>query len=263
MTAGSVPRIARVLGAPFAGTPPREFTPPAYSPHCIPYQNPLTTHVTCFVIVVILWIFSVCLHEFAHAWAAEKGGDYTVREKGYLDLNPLRYANPVTSLLFPILCLLLGGIGLPGGAVYINRSLLRSRGWDTWVSLAGPLANLWMAALIACLFRFKILPDDPSSMASISLAFLGQLQVYSIFLNLMPIPPLDGFQAMAPWLPSHIRDAAYAMSNWAQIIFFIALMNVDAVGQFFGILTAIGMAILGIPLDLSVAGYHEFTFWRN
>lgn len=219
--------------------------------------------MVCFVIVLILWIFSVCLHEFAHAWAAERGGDYTVREKGYLDLNPLRYANPFSSVIFPILCLLLGGIGLPGGAVYINRSLLRSKGWDTWVSLAGPLANLWMAALIACLFRFHLLPDSATSMASISLAFLGQLQVYAIILNLMPLPPLDGWQAIAPWLPAQIREAGYAMANWVFIIFFIAMMNVPAIGFFFGRLTAIGMYILGIPIDLAGAGATEFHFWTH
>src|SRR4029077_11982516 len=89
-------------------------------------------------IVVILWIFSVCLHEFAHAWVAYRGGDYTVRDKGYLDFNPLRYVHPVTSILLPVLFLVIGGIGLPGGAVYINTSLLRSAKWETAVSLAGP-----------------------------------------------------------------------------------------------------------------------------
>lgn len=230
--------------------------------HCARAEKPLTTGVVCFVIVLILWIFSVCLHEFAHAWAAERGGDYTVREKGYLDLNPIRYANPVSSLLFPVLCLLLGGIGLPGGAVYINRALLKSRGWDTWVSLAGPLANLWLAALIAFLFRFEILPHNATSLASISLAFLGQLQVYSILLNLLPLPPLDGFQAIAPWLPSSVREAGYAAANASMIILFLALWNVPAIGGAFMDATALGMHLLGIPIDLAIAGYREFRFWN-
>lgn len=226
-------------------------------------EKPLPSGVACFAIVVILWIFSVCLHEFAHAWAAERGGDYTVREKGYLDLNPLRYANPVSSLLIPLLFLMLGGIGLPGGAVFINRSLLRSRGWETWVSLAGPLANLWLAGLIAVLFRFNILPDDPKSLASISLAFLGHLQIWALVLNLLPIPPLDGFQALAPWLPAQVREAGYAASNWMQILLFLAIWNVPAVRAFFGISTGLGMHVLGIPFDLALAGYQEFTFWRH
>ena len=52
-----------------------------------------------FIVVTVLWVFSVCLHEFGHAWAAYCGGDRTVREKGYLTLNPLHYTNPVTSIV--------------------------------------------------------------------------------------------------------------------------------------------------------------------
>jgi len=54
----------------------------------------------------------VCLHEFGHAWAAYRGGDYTVREKGYLTLNPIHYTHPVYSLLMPVVFMMLGGIGL-------------------------------------------------------------------------------------------------------------------------------------------------------
>ena len=81
----------------------------------------------CFIVVTVLWVFSVCLHEFGHALVAYYGGDYTVRDKGYLTLNPLHYTHPLYSLLLPVLFMMLGGIGLPGGAVYIERDLLRSR----------------------------------------------------------------------------------------------------------------------------------------
>jgi Zn-dependent protease len=49
----------------------------------------------CFFIVTALWVFSVCLHEFGHAYVAYRGGDYTVRDKGYLTLNPLHYTHPL------------------------------------------------------------------------------------------------------------------------------------------------------------------------
>jgi Zn-dependent protease len=106
----------------------------------------------CFYIVTVGWIFSVCLHEFSHAIAAYKGGDVTVRDKGYLTFNPLRYTHPVTSLVLPLIVLAIGGIGLPGGAVFINRALLRSRAWDTWVSLAGPASNLVLILIIGALW---------------------------------------------------------------------------------------------------------------
>ncbi len=78
-----------------------------------------------FFIVLIGWIFSLCLHEFSHAIVAYNGGDYTVREKGYLSFNPLKYTHPIFSIVMPIIFLLLGGIGLPGGAVYIETWRIR------------------------------------------------------------------------------------------------------------------------------------------
>ena len=162
----------------------------------------------CFIVVTVLWVFSVCLHEFGHAVAAYYGGDHTVREKGYLTLNPLHYTHPVYSLVMPVLFMMLGGIGLPGGAVYIERHLLRSRAWETGVSLAGPAMNVLLILLIGLGFKLGLLQNDPGSLASVSLGFLMQLQISAVLLNLLPVPPLDGFQAIAPWLPPRMRGSA-------------------------------------------------------
>ena len=106
--------------------------------------------MSCFLIVVVIWVFSVCLHEYGHAWVAYRGGDHTVEEKGYLSMNPIRYADPVTSFILPMVFMMVGGIGLPGGAVYINRHLLRSRNWETGVSLAGPAMILERETAQSC-----------------------------------------------------------------------------------------------------------------
>jgi len=71
--------------------------------------------VVTFLVVIVGWVFSLCLHEFSHALVAYYGGDTSVREKGYLTFNPLKYTHPVYSILMPMIFLLLGGIGLPGG----------------------------------------------------------------------------------------------------------------------------------------------------
>ncbi len=92
--------------------------------------------------LLIGWILSVVLHEFAHGIVAYWGGDYTIRERGGLTLNPLQYIDPVMSIALPALFLLMGGIPLPGGATYIRNDLLRSRLWQSAVSLAGPAMNL-------------------------------------------------------------------------------------------------------------------------
>src|SRR5512136_1208795 len=107
-----------------------------------------------FLVVIVGWIISLCVHEFSHALVAYYGGDTTVREKGYLTFNPFKYTHPIFSLLLPLLFLVMGGFGLPGGAVYIEKWRLRSRGWESAVSLAGPLSNLVLAVALALILRF-------------------------------------------------------------------------------------------------------------
>ena len=77
--------------------------------------------------VLIGWILSVVLHEFAHGIVAYWGGDYTIRERGGLTLNPLQYVDPMMSIGLPVFFMLMGGIPLPGGSTYIRHDLLRSR----------------------------------------------------------------------------------------------------------------------------------------
>lgn len=218
----------------------------------------------CFIVVTVLWVFSVCLHEFGHAAAAYCGGDYTVKDKGYLTLNPLHYVHPVYSLVIPVVMMIIGGIGLPGGAVYIERHLLRSRAWDTWVSLAGIAMNLVMVLLISLVFKTGLLQNDPANLASVSLGLLLLLEVSAILLNLIPLPPLDGFQAIAPWLPSDIRDRMYAMSNFGPWILFIALSYDGPISRVFWHLVFSITHFLGVDPYMSyVVGMHAFRFWER
>ena len=114
-----------------------------------------------FTIVFFGWIFSLCLHEFSHALVAYLGGDYTVREKGYLSFNPLKYTHPLFSIVLPLLFLMMGGIGLPGGAVYIERWRIRNRFMLSLMSLAGPLSNLLVAIVLGLILRFS--PSIPTT----------------------------------------------------------------------------------------------------
>ena len=81
-----------------------------------------TASYVLFAFVTAGWIVSLALHEFGHALVAYIGGDYSVVGKGYLSLNPLKYTHGVLSIVMPVAILLMGGIGLPGGAVFIDRN---------------------------------------------------------------------------------------------------------------------------------------------
>jgi Zn-dependent protease len=185
----------------------------------VDFQNPLLWAI------LIGWILSVVLHEFAHGIVAYWGGDYTIRERGGLTLNPLQYVDPLMSIVLPVVFLLMGGVPLPGGATYIRRDLLRSKAWETAVSLAGPAMNL-LLFLILCAF---LLPRsgwiDPTlsveqwTLAQKFVSAMAFLQLFAVLLNLVPVPPLDGFQAIAPYLPLDLR-LKLSTPPWSQVLFY-------------------------------------------
>lgn len=216
-----------------------------------------------FYTVTVGWIFSVCLHEFGHAAAAYRGGDHTVAEKGYLTFNPLKYVDPLWSVVMPVLFMMIGGIGLPGGAVYINRHLLRSRTWDTAVSLAGPAMNVVLVVVLAALFWTGLVKPDATHPLACALAFLIQLQLSALILNLLPIPPLDGFQAVAPWLSTRLRERALELSNICFFVLFILLWYVEPMNDLFWSSVHGLSELLGIDRRLGWIGFREFRFWER
>jgi Zn-dependent protease len=213
-----------------------------------------------FVVVLVGWVFSLCLHEFSHAAVAYAGGDTTVREKGYLTFNPLKYTHPVYSLLLPVLFLALGGIGLPGGAVYIETWRLRSRGWVSAVSLAGPFSNLVLAILLGL-----FLNDAPVSESGVwpGLAFLAFLQISALVLNLIPLPPFDGFGAIEPYLPQSLRLGVQQTRGMLPWIVFFLLWYVPVVNDVFWRIVIYLANGVGVPLRLAQLGLSTFQFWNH
>lgn len=220
------------------------------------YVRPLTV-----LFVVCGWVVSLCLHEFGHAAAAYLGGDDSVRAAGYLTLNPLRYANPIFSLVLPVLFLLAGGIGLPGGAVYVNTMALRGSRWERAVSAAGPLGTLLFGLLVIVPLWFPW-EEWWLSEANISfwpaLAMLGFLQVSALLFNLLPIPPLDGFGILAPSLPLDLRQRLRSFGGVTMMVLFTLLWQNNPIGDAYwsGIFDATGQ--LGVPIWLLIEGFEQF-----
>jgi Zn-dependent protease len=211
-----------------------------------------------FIFVLVGWIFSLCLHEFAHAAVAFLGGDTSVREKGYLTFNPLRYVDPIASLFVPLVFLLLGGIGLPGGAVYIEAHRLRSKWWACAVALAGPAANLAIAGVLVLVLSTGAMARNAAAPA---LAFLALLQVTAVILNLLPVPPLDGYRAIVAFLPQKLR---IAFDRWGSVPLFILLLVlwfVPAASSWFWVTTFRVAGAIGIPLALAGLGLRQFRIF--
>jgi Zn-dependent protease len=214
---------------------------------------------TTFIVVIVGWIFSLCLHEFSHAVVAYYGGDTSVKDKGYLTFNPLKYTHPVYSIVLPVVFLLLGGIGLPGGAVYIETWRLRSKRWESAVSLAGPAANLVVAVILAIILNFA-----PLTFGGIwpGLAFLALMQISAVVLNLIPVPPFDGYRALAPYLDQELRARIDQVGGIVVMLAFFALWYVQAVNTFFWQVIFQISDWLHIPVLLAIQGFNQFQFWR-
>lgn len=212
-----------------------------------------------FTIVLLGWIFSLCLHEFSHALVAYYGGDYTVREKGYLTFNPLKYTHPVFSIILPLVFLLLGGIGLPGGAVYIERWRIRNPYLLSAVSLAGPLSNLLVAIILAAILRFA--PFTTSGIWP-GLSFLLVLQVSAVFFNLIPLPPFDGYGVIEPFLSPGIREQVDRFRGAAIWVILLAFWYIPAISNTFWGSVQVFSSTLGVDWTLVALGFDRFRFWQ-
>lgn len=212
-----------------------------------------------FIVVIVGWLFSLCLHEFSHAVVAYFGGDTSVRDKGYLTFNPLKYTHPVYSIVLPLIFLLLGGIGLPGGAVYIETWRLRSRRWESAVSLAGPASNLVLALLLAVILN--LFPVSSSGIWP-GLGFLALLQVTAVVLNLIPVPPFDGYRALAPFLNRQLPFNIEQYSNIIMMVVFVVLWYVPFINNYFWLAVGWISFRMQIPVSLAMLGLSQFQFWR-
>jgi Zn-dependent protease len=224
--------------------------------------RPIDDGVATFAFVLSGWILSLILHEFAHAYTAYRGGDLSVADKGYLTLDPRLYTDPLTSIALPLLVLVIGGIGLPGGAVWINRAALRSPTTATLVSLAGPAANLVCGALCLGALSAGLVDLRTQPVLAIALAFLGFLQIVAFVLNMLPVPGLDGFGALEPHLSPSARQFLAPVRMWGLLILIGVLFYVDGARRLFFDLTYGLMETFGVDHELALIGWNTFRFWE-
>ena len=162
-----------------------------------------------FILFVVL-LFSLTVHEMAHAWTADRLGDPTARLLGRVSLNPMVHADPIGTILFPLIALI-SGAPLIGWAkpVPVNTRQLGSPRRDyVFVAAAGPASNLVIA--IAAATVLAALPISPHTLgdsvnvsvpAATILSQLVRLNVLLAVFNMIPIPPLDGGNVLAGILP--------------------------------------------------------------
>ena len=216
--------------------------------------------ITGIVLLVLGgWAVSLCLHEFAHALVAHRGGDTAIRARGYLTLDIRRYTNIGLTFVLPVLFLLLGGIPLPGGAVWIDHGAIRSRGVRSLVSFAGPAVTLVLGLVLA--LAVATLPMSVGLAAGLSC--LALIQVLAFVLNILPVPGLDGFGVLEPYLSDGARQLAAKVRPWAPLVLLVVLLGFRPASQ---VLFAIGdglFSLIGGDGSLAAAGYSALLFWQR
>ncbi|WP_030169445.1 site-2 protease family protein [Streptomyces sp. NRRL S-813] len=217
--------------------------------------------VAVFLFVTAAWIVSLCLHEYAHARTALHSGDITVGAKGYLTLNPLKYTHALLSIVLPVIFVIMGGIGLPGGAVFIERSRIRGRWRHSLISAAGPLTNVLFAAVCTAPFWLHALDGVPRDFR-LALAFLALLQVTAAILNFLPVPGLDGYGVIEPWLSYKVKRQVEPFAPFGLLIVFALLWVPSINSVFFDVIHAI-LRGLGISEFDSYCGQEAYRFWQG
>jgi Zn-dependent protease len=218
-----------------------------------------------FGFVMTGWILAVMAHEFSHAAVAWLAGDKTVAAKGYLAFDPRRYGDLGVSLVIPLVALAIGGIGFPGGAVYLRTDLMRSRLWRSTASLAGPAATFLVLLVISFGLAFWSgwgVSSDGAVALFEALTVLAFLQAMALILNLLPIPGLDGFNAIRPWLPAAWTQGLRKVEGLAMIAILLVIFYLPGASRALFTAAAMLSVSLGLDVDALRGGWALFHFWQ-
>jgi Zn-dependent protease len=205
-------------------------------------------------------LFSLVFHEFGHAWTALRCGDPTAKLLGRVTLNPVAHADPIGTVMFPLLQIF-AGVPLIGWAkpVPFDRRNLRHPGRDDMlVAVAGPAFNLVLALAAAILWRLNdtLFAGASPGFAATLYAFgktvlpmFLQINLLLALFNMIPMPPLDGSYVVANLLPRRLSLPYQAFgARWGFLVV-LALVYTGVARQFIGF----GYALVS-PLLRTVAG---------
>lgn len=196
--------------------------------------------------IAVALVVGITFHEFSHAVVADQLGDHRPRALGRVSLNPFRHLDPLGALFF-----LLAGFGW-GKPVPVNAYALRpGRTGLAYVALAGPIANFVVAAAVAVMFRVLQLAgllDAPFLREVVALIVYFNIAL-GLF-NLIPIPPLDGYNVVLPLLPPRQSFVVQRYAQYGYIVLLLLLVlsygpGNGPLGWLFGLAGRIAGVMLG------------------
>jgi Zn-dependent protease len=198
-------------------------------------------NVSALVISFLVLIFSLSIHEAAHAWSASQLGDDTAKRLGRVTLNPVVHVDPIGTLLLPLVAMVSGSGMIFGWAkpTPVNaRNLRHPRRDRVLVTFAGPVSNLVLAVLATL-----VVHQTEGAARMIAFEALTLNVLLAVF-NMLPIPPLDGGQIMMALLPPQVA------------------MRLGFLYQY-GFMILVGLIVLGVVDDLIGPPYYVILSWLN
>ncbi|MDS1272081.1 site-2 protease family protein [Lipingzhangella sp. LS1_29] len=227
-----------------------------------------------FVLVLCAWMVSVALHEWAHALLAHRFGVPGLRGGGLITMNPLRYQEAFARFVLPVVILVVGGLGMTGpapraGAAADDGGKQPAPLRRSLIAAVGPAVNLVLAGVFLLPVVLVLGTNPTDSWFWSSLVFLAALQFTAAVIALLPVPGLDGFAVLAPWLPQRIQQrcgpgapGAANLGVFAVVAVFAVVwfppVHAELVNGLFSLTSAVGVD----PLLLGL-GQAAFPFWNN
>jgi Zn-dependent protease len=217
-----------------------------------------------FILYMVALIFSLSVHESAHAWTSNYFGDDLARLQGRISLNPMVHVDPIGTLLFPAISFFTGA-PLIGWAKPTPVNPLRwrdKRVANFWVSIAGVICNFIIAivagVIIRILFsanlidlgiagyRLVAIPHTDSLIAEGGAHLLTTFFTLNVALgvfNLIPIPPLDGSKVLQSILPPSFESGFEALERFGFILLILAMFT-GVLGVIFGVVMPLAIKLL-------------------
>jgi Zn-dependent protease len=212
-----------------------------------------------FILYMVALIFSLSVHESAHAWMSDRFGDDLARMQGRISLNPVSHVDPIGTLLFPAIAFFTHAplIGWAKPTPVNPLKWRNKRVANFWVSAAGAISNFIIAIIagigIRMLYVFGItdgLEMNPGSSIIATGAFELLLTFFILnvslgVFNLLPIPPLDGSKVLQSILPESFEAGFETLERFGFILLFIAVFT-GVLGVVFNVVMPIAWALVFI-----------------